>query len=1090
MPPLSNDNKKIIDYFTMENMKKFPDIGADHYQNNRTIKYLGETLENLKSFYEDYKKKYVLINENKRNYRRFRNQLVEKDINIISQKLEKFKYFYLPIVGMNNSGKSTILNDLIGYDLLPTGKDINTKKGILIKYCDGEPEINKVKFNYNSGKCFFTHEGFLGKGVQNVKKILKNINENFTDKEHNFFYEVYTKIKFIEENKYAQKLKDKICFIDLPGYATKFQFETKSIHSQLIRCCELVIFVFEIIKKGNNREYLYNIIEELKTIFRNEGSRTNAALQNRILFINNIFENNYNGNKFTKTKNDFEKEIEELKQKANNEIIDIFGKTFNESNVCVLNAQNYLDYTYNLNKFEQIYNFLDYELKKYERQKEGFYKGETNEKGVQKDFIEYLKKILEDELEKAKNLSTLSDEKIEKENISPKEMEQIEHIAKKYFGKDKKSKKFDKIVSIFSEIKKIANLYKFSIDLNNSYYERFSEDLKCFILFGEKIKNKNLIDNLNSILNRLNIIFFQPFKGKEPKILNPEETASKFEKDQDELQEIFTTLIDNMKNDLFNKEENNIPKMLRKSLDNLQQSLIEQKEKINQVETKEESNKGFSFFGFFNQVGEKVLNYITAEINWLYSNDWKIIQDKIKIIFQKEINNFKDLFKKGVYNYSEIFDKYYEKIKNIYNHYTSIFYKIFGEQHKKDLENIYNKINYKKFKDYIEKSFDEFNNKKLEDILEDIEKEIIEGTETSSYYENSPSFLNYIKKKISNSEHLYTIIDYINENASNKFNQFINDFEEISDKYLENFIDNIKFMKQIIEEFFLENLISLEKKIIDDKKLKNEEEQKKYNEEKKEWEKTCDDYAEIKNNFEIYISEIKDYLSENVEPGISGISANKELNDIRQENNPLGKKVIITIENNIISNSKNEQPKNNPPSISNDLNAQTNTRGYYRKNIFQQGNENINNLRIAKEYNQNQNINNYSKNSNIIDSSQTANNQIKNVKNNNHNNSRIAYVAQKVNIQPKNQEAVEINKDVSTKNVPESEFNNQLGNQDNGKTNIQKRYVRHGYRRFENVPESEYNNQAGNQDTGKTGVQKRYVRYGYGRFGKKQDNNA
>ena len=147
-------------------------------------------------------------------------------------------------------------------------------------------------------------------------------------------------------------------------------------------------------------------------------------------------------------------------------------------------------------------------------------------------------------------------------------------------------------------------------------------------------------------------------------------------------------------------------------------------------------------------------------------------------------------------------------------------------------------------------------------------------------------------------------------------------------------------------------------------------------------------------------------------------------------------------------------------------------------------------MRIAKEYNQNQNINNYSKNSNIIDSSQTANNQIKNVKNNNHNNSRIAYVAQKVNIQPKNQEAVEINKDVSTKNVPESEFNNQLGNQDNGKTNIQKRYVRHGYRRFENVPESEYNNQAGNQDTGKTGVQKRYVRYGYGRFGKKQDNNA
>ena len=672
---------------------------------------------------------------------------MEKDINVISQKLEKFKYFYLPLVGMNNSGKSTILNDLIGYDLLPTGKDINTKKGILIKYCDGEPEINKVKFNYNSGKCLFTHEAFLGKGVQDVKKILRNINANFADKEENFFYEVFTKIKFFEENKFAQQLKDKICFIDLPGYATKYQFEKRDIHSQLIKCCELVIFVFEIIKKGNNREYLYSIIDDLKTNFRNEGSRTDAALQHRILFINNIFENNYYGNKFTKTKNDFEKEIKVLKQKAKEEIIEIFGKTFNEPNICVLNAQNYFDYAYNLNKFKQIYDFLEYELIKFERQKEDFYKGETNEKGVQKDFLKYLKIILKDEYEKSKNSSTLSEEKIEKENISPKEMEQIEGIAKKYFGKDNKSKKFDKIVSLFSEIKKIANLYKFSIDLSNSYYERFSKDLKCFILFGEKIKNKNLIDNLNSVLSRLNIIFFQPFKGKEPKVLTPEETESSFEKESDKLQEIFSALINNMKNDLLNKEENNIPKDLKKILDNLQQSLIEQKEKINKIGIKEESNEGSSFFGYLygyvNQFGKNMVNRIDADINFLYSSDWKITQDKLKIIFQKEANNFKDSFKNGVYNYSKIVDDYYEKVKNIYNHYSFIYKNIFCEKCKEELENISKDINYKTFKDYIEISFDVFNNKKLEDILEDIKNEIIEGAEESTYYENSPSLLNF-----------------------------------------------------------------------------------------------------------------------------------------------------------------------------------------------------------------------------------------------------------------------------------------------------------------------------------------------------------
>ena len=74
--------------------------------------------------------------------------------------------------------------------------------------------------------------GIFRKIVQDVKKILRNINANFADKEENFFYEVFTKIKFFEENKFAQQLKDKICFIDLPGYATKYQFEKRDIHSQ------------------------------------------------------------------------------------------------------------------------------------------------------------------------------------------------------------------------------------------------------------------------------------------------------------------------------------------------------------------------------------------------------------------------------------------------------------------------------------------------------------------------------------------------------------------------------------------------------------------------------------------------------------------------------------------------------------------------------------------------------------------------------------------------------------------------------------------------------------------------------------------
>ena len=260
-------------------------------------------------------------------------------------------------------------------------------------------------------------------------------------------------------------------------------------------------------------------------------------------------------------------------------------------------------------------------------------------------------------------------------------------------------------------------------------------------------------------------------------------------------------------------------------------------------------------------------------------------------------------------------------------------------------------------------------------------------------------------------------------------------------------------MRQLIV-IILDNIIELEKKFIDEKKLENEEELKKYNKEKEEWEKTCNDYEEIKNNFEIYINEIKDYLSENIDPGISGMTANKELNNIKQEYNPLNEKVIITSEKNIINRPKYEQPINNPSLISNDLTASTHTRAFNGKNIIQQGNENKNNLRIAKESYQNQNINNYSKNNNIIVTTQTANNQQKNVMNNNQNNSRIDYHAQKAYVQPKNDEELKTKKDTPPKNVSESEYNYQAGNQDTGKTGIRKRYVRYGYRRIGKDPDN------------------------------------
>lgn len=100
---------------------------------------------------------------------------------------------------------------------------------------------------------------------------------------------------------------------------------------------------------------------------------------------------------------------------------------------------------------------------------------DISSKGIHKNFIQYLDKILKDEIAKAKSISILSEEKLEKENenISPNEMKIYDELAKKYFGKDKNSKKFDKIVSVISKINNIKNYIHFQFKLKIHIMEDF-----------------------------------------------------------------------------------------------------------------------------------------------------------------------------------------------------------------------------------------------------------------------------------------------------------------------------------------------------------------------------------------------------------------------------------------------------------------------------------------------------------------------------------------------------------------------------------------------------------------------------------------
>ena len=234
----------------------------------------------------------------------------------------------------------------------------------------------------------------------------------------------------------------------------------------------------------------------------------------------------------------------------------------------------------------------------------------------------------------AKNLSIISGETLKSEEGNKISEQIIKDTVIKYFKKDKKIEKFDKIFSLISKIK---YLYKFSIYLSNSYYEKFAEDLKNFIFLGEKIKNKFLIDDLYSVIRRLNMFFFQPFKGKKPTLSKNPESKPIFEEKCSEFEKEIDDLLDNMEDDLTNKEENNITKSLEKCLVNLKATLNEEKKNINNNGDKkeEETNKGFSI----TQIANKIASHIISEIKWTFSNEWRETQDKFMIAFETEASN-------------------------------------------------------------------------------------------------------------------------------------------------------------------------------------------------------------------------------------------------------------------------------------------------------------------------------------------------------------------------------------------------------------------------------------------------------------------
>ena len=556
-----------------------------------------------------------------------KNILISKlDIKIISNffenlnetidNLQMYNVIFIPFIGEIQSGKSTIINGIIGEEVLPQEC---TKKGIIIRYFNNnENEINirkaylKEKKTFEKLNYYFdTEDNIIEKGLEQVQRVLNNLDNKYNEKEEDSFYYIRTKIKLFDDLGLDEFIKKSIYLIDLPGFRAEDKF-IKNLYVKLISLSNCFVFTVRnsSIKEKKNREILKAVLAEKleqKTKF------TSNLLQSSLFILNN--------DSYPKTG------LDDIKQ-AKKDIIDLIYEFKNSNydeeikniNLCCFNALLYTKYYSNYNYFFNLKDSIKSEFINYLN---------NSNNG---SFCIYLNSQLGKKLKYLSDCDNFeqSNEKIESDlkeifinlNINEKEiLENTKNISQKFlFGQE--------------------NIIKLNY-LKESNFECFKNIIRTQIETLNTNIQDELEQKLNDILKRLDLFFAYDFS--KDKDLKSKELLSK---KMDEIkQKLFTVLtsfqvkFDEIREDFLNKIKNSLIQNKEKIKKDLKKKKY--KEIVKEI-SKEIKNK----LEYLNNNSKMVLDNINSQIDELNRQIINTLNNYSGLSKFLSLQSFEDIFSK------------------------------------------------------------------------------------------------------------------------------------------------------------------------------------------------------------------------------------------------------------------------------------------------------------------------------------------------------------------------------------------------------------------------------------------------------------
>ena len=715
IPPMSEETNKLLNYFST---KKIPKI-----QTQKTILPVAENTTNNTDVNNQIINALTLFCNEFKNSKNDNKQIqnLTFEVQKLIEYLKIYDVIFIPFLGASNAGKTTIINGLIGKELLPCDLNECTKRGIIIRYTDSnETTIRKANFKeeyfFNKPYYYFEADNIIGKGERQVTETLKGLNYEFNEKEEDSFYYIKTRIKLFDDMGLDKSLKDMIYLIDFPGFGTGNVFE-REIYNKVMSICNNFIFVVRnsVIKEKNAKRILDSIFQQAK---EQKHKLSSQFIKSCLFILNNDINQSSTNDDISKAKDDI-KDI-------------IKGVEKNDINLCFFNAKYYSNYCYYYDYFFNWGHYFQIEHENYlDIRKRIFTNPGTIEFMINSTFSDYLLSIL---VKKVKQFDIKIDknQKIN-ENIKNEVNKAFEGIVQ-YEKIDNPNYK-DKVMKILSfcqdNIKELKTLKESNI---NEFTKSFSSQIN----YVNQCIQEELRKNMENVVAILDLFFGRDFSERKKDLKEIDEFSNKI----GAIKEAIIKLLNENKNKITSMGKGYKEKVL-KSLYEKKSNLEKLLSSKNYEEILEEINKEMN-----NNIGE--LNIQIQE--YLNNNDLecsKLIKEAKDVIdkfmeggqsLSIQDVGFKSYISKKIGNEKKDLGKeIYEEIKNSCESLGNIlakkgfkewFYSLFSSM--SYLKNIIDMVvdTYSKKIDYVLNIIDTESSNYLDEAVRSIEHNVGSATLT------------------------------------------------------------------------------------------------------------------------------------------------------------------------------------------------------------------------------------------------------------------------------------------------------------------------------------------------------------------------